>query len=862
MENKIALYQEMDALVKRDNVQIPETIKTNLSRFITLRPYQEKALQHFLLYEKDEQSRAYPAHLLFHMATGSGKTVIMAALILYLYEQGYRNFLFFVNSSNIIRKTKENFLNEASSKYLFADSITIGGEKIKIREVSNFDDAVGDEINIHFTTIQGLHSNLKDPRENAVTYEDFEDKKLVLISDEAHHINTLTKQGKLIAAEEENMNSWENTVQKVFKSNKDNFLLEFTATMDLENENIKEKYEDKTIYSYTLKKFRRDGYSKDIELRQSFVEPLERMFQAVLFSQYRRKIAEKHGLAIKPVVLMKSRLIKDSQVNTQNFMEFINGLTGKYIKQKRNSYRSDPSLAKIYRYFFEELQIDYDNFALELREDFSSDKIINVNEEKEMKAYQIQVNSLEDAENEIRVVFAVDKLNEGWDVLNLFDIARLYDTRDGRHNEIGKTTMQEAQLIGRGARYCPFTDANKKDEPKEKRKYDKETDNPLRCLEEMHYHCSSNSRYISEIKTALQRTGMMDEPQKELLKVKDSFKETKFYKEGWIYTNSQVKNKNKDKSFLTDYGMNTSIEYPETFSAAIVQESGLEDKRKSSGTTKIVSKEVSFNEIVLRRVADGMEFFTFNNIKSFLPCLKSMADLFKEIEKFYVSVRGDRSRIENLTKREQKNIWHYVLSEIGKHIKENSFEFIGTKEFKPKRVQEVIVDKEVYINDKNKLAELDRENIFKQEWYIYEKNSLNSLEKKLVRYIGDKVDEIKKKYCAFYLVRNEKLVKLYDFETGRGFEPDFLFFAIRDNTEKDNTAGGSLVYELFIEPKGGHIEAGDRWKENFLKKIEQDYRVENLFENTTCKVIGLPFYTKNKPDFQLKFEETLFDKLP
>jgi transposase len=31
--------------------------------------------------------------------------------MLYLYKQGYRNFLFFVNLSNIVEKTKENFLN-------------------------------------------------------------------------------------------------------------------------------------------------------------------------------------------------------------------------------------------------------------------------------------------------------------------------------------------------------------------------------------------------------------------------------------------------------------------------------------------------------------------------------------------------------------------------------------------------------------------------------------------------------------------------------------------------------------------------------------------------------------------------------
>ena len=90
----------------------------------------------------------------------------------------------------------------------------------------------------------------------------------------------------------------------------------------------------------------------------------------------------------------------------------------------------------------------------ELKEDFSEEKLISVNSKEDSEVKQLAVNSLET--NEYRAVFAVDKLNEGWDVLNLFDIVRLYDTRDSKGGKIGKTTMSEAQLIGRGARYCPF----------------------------------------------------------------------------------------------------------------------------------------------------------------------------------------------------------------------------------------------------------------------------------------------------------------------------------------------------------------------------------------------------------------------
>ncbi|WP_244478681.1 DEAD/DEAH box helicase family protein, partial [Enterococcus cecorum] len=45
-------------------------------------------------------------HLLFNMATGSGKTMVMASLMLYLYEEfNYQNFIFLVNTDAIIKKT-------------------------------------------------------------------------------------------------------------------------------------------------------------------------------------------------------------------------------------------------------------------------------------------------------------------------------------------------------------------------------------------------------------------------------------------------------------------------------------------------------------------------------------------------------------------------------------------------------------------------------------------------------------------------------------------------------------------------------------------------------------------------------------
>src|SRR5574344_377799 len=150
------LHEKIDVL--RENgyaAEMPEFIPANLNPAFELRPYQITAFENFITHFESPKC-PHPTQVLFHMSTGSGKTLIMAGLMLYLYKRGYRNFLFFVNLSTIVKKTEDNFLNAASSKYLFADEIVLDGERISIKKVSNFQSTDPDAINICFSTTQGL----------------------------------------------------------------------------------------------------------------------------------------------------------------------------------------------------------------------------------------------------------------------------------------------------------------------------------------------------------------------------------------------------------------------------------------------------------------------------------------------------------------------------------------------------------------------------------------------------------------------------------------------------------------------------------------------------------------------------------
>src|SRR5690554_3760547 len=429
-------------------VDVPIWISDNLK--YEPRPYQVEAFKRYLYLDQEdlEEKPKRPYHLLYNMATGSGKTLIMAGLLLHLYEKGYRNFLFFVNSNNIIQKTKDNFLNPQASKYLFNNKIVIDEKEVLIKEIDNFDEADHQNINLKFTTIQQLHIDLNNTKENSVTYEDFKDKKLVLIADEAHHLVAGTKSGNMFG-------SWEDTVKKIHDSNFENILLEFTATIDTDTAELVKHYQDKVIFKYDLAQFRIDKYSKEINLIRSLYDEQDRIIQAVILNLYRQELATSNNINLKPVILFKAkRTIKESEQNKENFHQLIDDFSVAMV-EKIQKTSTVPIVQKAFR-FFESKGISANEIVKRIQANFRFENCLSANNDAEAEKNQILLNTLEDENNPIRAVFAVQKLNEGWDVLNLFDIVRLYEGRDSKGNKPGKTTLSEAQLIGRGARYFPF----------------------------------------------------------------------------------------------------------------------------------------------------------------------------------------------------------------------------------------------------------------------------------------------------------------------------------------------------------------------------------------------------------------------
>ena len=922
------LYEKIEnqkEVLDDDSYAIPDYITNNLR--YPLYDWQKAALENFLIHEKLRQKKISkgekvpPNHLMFNMATGSGKTLVMAALILYYYKHGYKNFIFFVNQNAILGKTQANFIDCSHNKYLFSENIVIDGRRVNIREVEIFSNSQ-DDIQIKFTTIQKLHNDIYKEGENALLLSDLQKRNIVLFADEAHHLNAATSKKKNAAkelsddisfigelkdsAKEEDIErSWEHTVchcilKKDGKSalvNK-NVLLEFTATIPNTDE-IKAKYEDKIISKFELKDFVEAGCTKHIRLVRSNLELRERILQALLLNWYRYAVAAKHGIAnFKPVILFRSKTIEESKADYQMFLElcktvkaedftFAKNLS-KIISDENDPYNLDGRIFERIAIYLKENNISFETVSQYIRENFKERNIIITNskdgtktKERTTSEQDRLLNSLEDSNNHIRAIFTVQRLTEGWDVLNLYDIVRLYEGRDmDFHNKkAGSSTTSEVQLIGRGVRYYPFS---YKDKAKNRRKFDDDLQNELRVLEEFYFHSDEDHRYISELSAELKNRGLIQEKRtQKIFRVKEEKKDN--LKGMYLFVNEQKENPDRRlKTLPEDFKNLAAFEakvlttlYSEVQS---VDFSKKEDERYIADSGTLSTSVKTFSDIPLhirqkafhRLNTNPESYFCFENLRKRFS-VESADDFFDFIKELKILITSD-VQFEEIPNKKLLSLCEDFLLYIQRELETYDKPFIGTDFHLVKFSDLFTLDEEkgkisftkekmILMEDsdsetqENKSLEAELKNT---EWYMLDSFWGTSEERKLIEFIKNHETNLKEKYDSFQLLRNEEVYKIFDFDTGRGFQPDFLLLLHGKN------GGQNAYYQVFIEPKGAHLkgEDNDGWKENFLQEITNRYGFEKIvMENSSGYVlIGLPFFNSQDYAMKAKFEEC-FEKI-
>ena len=840
--------QKADALQldTRKNYQVPDYIKENLNQ--KLRTYQHEAIRYFHYSQEMPMADDLANQLLFHMATGAGKTMVMAALILYLYkEKNYQNFLFLVNTKGVVQKTKDNLLNTNSPKYLFTESLEIEGERIFFVEKSQFPkNPEKNMIYIRIDTIQAVASELNDVRENGLTYDDFAEMPVVILGDEAHHFNAFTK--KNLSTEEKKNKNWEQTIDRIRQQRPDNRQLEFTATIDVDTDSIYEKYKDKIVYRYALDQFIQDGYSKKVYRLQANDSDDGKMLNAVLLSQFRKYIARENKISdFKPIILFKSSKIAISNATNDRFHTLINELTVESLQDFLHSQQgtSSRSLRKTYEFYEKQ---DLAAVLAELKRDFRRENVINVNDNTSSgmlddAANFSKLNTLEESDNPFRVIFAVAKLSEGWDVLNLYDIVRISE----QAGISTAATNSEAQLIGRGARYNPFEFDGEKSYT---RRYD-DRNTPLTFLESLHYHTINEPAYLKNLKKSLDEMQLRveNDDNTTLLeaKVKDGFKSTTVYKHGEIFFNETEEVPMEVYDSLKAYGMRVEDAWYYDFNQATFEQAlGDYTYNEQYDTIHLKLEKRLFKKAIQRN-----SFYHFNHLRDYLPNICSINEFLTSenwLKRATIIVRVAEGKTEkDLTPQMKLEIVSKYLSYVQKQIKINFNKKRGTNRFIGYPIKEVVKDytKITTDNFSGVLQDEKKEQIIRQypmdgkPWFVFDKAVVNGLEKEMIDWIGSYIQPLNQKYTRIYLIRiderntNLSLHAFTEESKGRysGFIPDFLLYL----------EGEAFVYQIFMEPKGRFAEQ-DQWKEDLLLSLNTE-SIELFGENDRIRLLGVKFFT-------------------
>ena len=850
---------------------IPDYINANLTHI--LRHYQDEALRNY--HYTQSQIKPSPQHVLFNMATGSGKTDLMAGLILYLYQEyNYQNFLFTVNTNSVLMKTKDNLVNQNSDKYLYQDKIEIDGKQISIVEVERFPRIQqGNTIYIKLASVQKVSDDLFVVKENTMGLADYERQPVVILADEAHHYSASTK------TEKESENTWESAINKILNARNEqeqkNLLLEFTATVDFDKEVIYNKYRDKVVYRYPLNQFMSDGYSKKVKRIETSASDEDKMLNVVLLSQFRKYFAYSEGVTstFKPIILFKSPKVSVSLEANESFNRIIENLNTKDLltfirRQKLMDSNKSSALSSAYDFYLEK-ELELGKIVQEIKRDFDARNVLNANDKSgnmlEKGQYQA-LNTLENPNNLYRVVFAVAKLTEGWDVLNLYDIVRI--EKEAGTNKTA--TMAEAQLIGRGARYYPFEIQAQKSY---QRRFDNEASNKQLILETLHYHTMNEPQYLKQLVISLKQMDLPTGEDKKNppieIKVKSSFKKTEAYKKGKIYYNEVVSVEDDWFDSIDKYGITHQTSISRSLNYGSREVSYQSNVGKSE--TKSISVD-KFDSRYIQKAIQRLEFYKFDNLKKYIPLLSSIKEfiygrkwlnadelhLFLTVPKEYRSI--------DITPDDILNVIIELLKEYEVKFKSGYIKQRGTNKFIGYPIKE-------YLTNYNKrVPEYDTMNLFNEtmqkievyeiedDFFVYEKAIVNKLEYELIERVKSYVTDLKEKYHkAVYLLRmdenmhresakSEKL-KLHQYgsrmnrsgevtETHlQGFQPDFILF-LEDS---------EFYFQIFIEPKG---MSGDRfiselWKQDLLLYMT-DNQGEMEFEanEENVRISGLKFYTR------------------
>jgi superfamily II DNA or RNA helicase len=439
----------------------------------------------------DTETKKEAPFISYEMATGSGKTMLMGASIYFLNQKfGINNFLIITPpSTDIYQKTIRNF-QIGNFESVWADDTPF-----------SFNLITGDNFTQKLTFNENADANIfifniskfsKTATKTEVPWEDadwlkagdsnisvkqfLKNKKLVIITDEAHHAQTPVS-------------------TKIIRNFHPSAVLEFTATA-IENDKGEEKKNQTIVYKYDIKRFLEDGHGKLVravalatgsKAKQSEVNNNEKLKLITLFIIHILKkeavLLDPKSKGLKPVSFIK---VKNDTTYTRKVYDYIRNNLANDVeniniileKIKAQDLEITSLLTDMYKQ-------KYQGKIKQLRDDIQ--RVANTTifyygqSDKETENKFLKIRS-----NEVEVVVYMQRLDEGIDLPNIYSMAVINDTESDF-----KTSVK--QIIGRGVRLN-----------KDKREFDDDT-NALRKNSEMLHIVCDQGKNFEEVIVAIQQ---------------------------------------------------------------------------------------------------------------------------------------------------------------------------------------------------------------------------------------------------------------------------------------------------------------------------------------------------------------------
>lgn len=488
----------------------------------SLRPYQIEAMCAFQLFWKDGfDSRSLREKTLqerkgngnkiqwnkvgFEMATGSGKTLLMGAIIMDLWHRGYKDFLILTPNTILFDKTIENFTPRAV-KSIFGDGwdltynlVTGNSYRDKTCNYEEDRDVSFYVFNMQKFYDKGTSNNQKDgtdtmkgvpyarrPLEDSlwrdksgnhtISFVEFlRERRPVIISDEAHHYQQ------------------KKTKEAIFEL-LPSVVLEFTATSIEKGES--ESFGQDNLYKYPIQRYISEGYGKRIfavgcgtgneKITDEVSEnDRQKLVWGMLIHLLKREALRAVNAPVKKAMLLtKARTIKHAD-NIDNYLknwpETISTEIDDVLEQVN---REGTDIVKTVRQHIPKNKVELVKKLTEIAKSVFTIHSENKSDEEIWTDYQSLDYNNAEIVNQVRI------FTEGVDYDNFYTIVVLGDTNES--GKIKKASLVAAQLIGRGLRLY-----------KEKREFDI-LEYPLKEQSEiLHVVCDHGKRFerfVKEIK--------------------------------------------------------------------------------------------------------------------------------------------------------------------------------------------------------------------------------------------------------------------------------------------------------------------------------------------------------------------------